>query len=101
MKNHDNPCTRVLVIEGVEVPVTQEVYLAYMQPIWREEKRQQRDLRCSGKDGHRCQDDCSTCPYRPEGRAMSLEGLMDQNFDAPDRNAIDPEAAFIKKETRE
>lgn len=32
---------------------------------------------------------------------MSLEGLMDQNFDAPDRNAIDPEAAFIKKETRE
>lgn len=33
---------RILLVEGKEVEVSEEVYKAYMQPIWREEKRTQR-----------------------------------------------------------
>ena len=31
-----------LDIEGEQVAVSKEVYLAYMQPVWREQKRQER-----------------------------------------------------------
>ena len=34
-----------LDIEGEQVAVSKEVYLAYMQPIWREQKRVERQKR--------------------------------------------------------
>ena len=33
----------IILDDGTEVPVTKEVYSAYMRPKWREEKRQQRE----------------------------------------------------------
>ena len=34
--------SRFIEIDGEKVPVSEEVYKAYMQPIWREQKRIQR-----------------------------------------------------------
>jgi hypothetical protein len=33
---------RYIEIDGVKVPVSEEIYKAYMQPVWREKKRIQR-----------------------------------------------------------
>lgn len=34
--------SRFIEIDGEEIPVSEEIYKAYMQPIWREQKRVQR-----------------------------------------------------------
>lgn len=34
--------SRFIEIDGEKVPVSEEVYKAYMQPVWREQKRIQR-----------------------------------------------------------
>lgn len=54
-----------LDIEGEQVAVSKEVYLAYMQPVWREQKRQERQKRCIDENGRRCMRDCSQCPRTP------------------------------------
>ena len=35
-----------LTIDGQKIPVTEDVYRAYKQPVWAERKRQERDKRC-------------------------------------------------------
>ena len=60
--------------EKMLVPVTDAVYKEYMRPDWREQKRRQREQRCT-VDGKRCQKDCNYCEYSPDGAALSLERL--------------------------
>ena len=60
--------------ERMLVPVTDAVYSEYMRPEWREQKRRQREQRCS-VEGKRCQKDCNHCDYSPDGAALSLERL--------------------------
>ena len=60
--------------EKMLVPVTDAIYTEYMRPEWREQKRRQREQRCT-VDGKRCQKDCNHCEYRPDGAALSLERL--------------------------
>ena len=60
--------------EKMLVPVTDPVYKEYMRPDWREQKRRQREQRCTVA-AKRCQKDCNHCEYRPDGAALSLERL--------------------------
>ena len=70
-----------LDIEGEQVAVSKEVYLAYMQPVWREQKRVERQKRCIDENGRRCMKDCSQCPKTPSGGVLSLEKFMTDGLD--------------------
>ena len=61
-----------LDIEGEQVAVSKEVYLAYMQPVWREQKRVERQKRCIDENGRRCMKDCSQCPKTPCGLSRAI-----------------------------
>ena len=65
---------RYIFIDNQAIPVTEEVYRAYMQPIWRERKRRERAKRCR-VGGIRCSGNCSQCPYQRTGDALSLEKM--------------------------
>lgn len=60
--------------------ISEEVYCAYMRPIWREAKRQSREKACRCGKGNRCQGNCSTCPHQPNGRPLSLEWLEEDGL---------------------
>lgn len=77
------------------VYVTEEVYRAYKGFDRAERKRQQRMMRCSipNEKGKliRCQEDCSKCGALRLGliqrpTPLSIEGLIEQDFDIPDPN---------------
>ena len=65
---------RYIFIDDEPIPVTEDVYRAYMRPIWREHKRRERANRCR-IGGVRCTGDCSQCPHQRTGTAVSLERL--------------------------
>lgn len=75
-----------LMIEGKKVYVTEEVYRAYKNPIWKEKKEKQRMMRCRGAKGKRCNGKCQRCEYflkgGDTGSTLSLEGLSEAG--APD-----------------
>ncbi len=77
-----------LTIEGQQIPVTEEVYRAYKQPLWAEHKRQEREKRCVISDGKgrtkRCMEDCSKCNLQRTGSVLSLDKLTMDGFDASD-----------------
>ncbi len=66
---------------GIFVPATEEQYRAYMQDVWREEQQNVRHSRCivKGLRGgtRRCTADCSQCPHKREGAALSLDQLLE------------------------
>lgn len=62
------------------VIVSEEIYYAYIRPIWAEKKRQQRAKRCRGPKGVRCQGDCSGCKYQDEGYVLSLEWVQEKDI---------------------
>ena len=74
----------------VYVPCTKEQFEAYMRPIWREQKKEQRESKCMvpGKDGRlvRCRKtnaECAECPYSAnvtfeENKSASLTYLTDE-----------------------
>ncbi len=74
--NQSNP-QRYIEIDGQQIAVSEEVYLAYYRPIWAENKRYQRQKRCMGAYGHRCTDDCATCGQQRSGTPVSLESIED------------------------
>lgn len=73
---------RFIEINGQEIPVTEEVYRAYKQPLWAEHKRKEREKRCVISDGKggtkRCDGDCSKCGKQRSGSILSLDGLADE-----------------------
>jgi len=73
-------------IDGQEVPVSEKVYRAYKRPAWAEQKREERESRCIIA-GVRCKKDCSQCPHRRTGSALSLEGFADDGFTPADLSA--------------
>ena len=48
---------RYIIVDNQPIPVTEEVYHAYMRPVWAEQKRQERAKRCR-IGGVRCVGDC-------------------------------------------
>ena len=75
-----------ITIDGQQVPVTEEVYRAYMRPMWAEQKRQEREKRCR-VNGVRCMEDCSQCPHQRTGSVVSLDQLAEDGFLPADRLA--------------
>ena len=81
-----------ITIDGEDIPVTEAVYRAYKQPLWRERKRQERQ-RAKSMDGSDC--------TRAEGAApLSIEKMLEDGFDIPMRGPS-PEDIYIWKETVE
>ncbi|MCH3999334.1 MAG: sigma-70 family RNA polymerase sigma factor [Lachnospiraceae bacterium] len=71
-----------VVVDGKEVEVSEEVYRAYKQPLWREHKRIERSQKCNlGKK--RCDKKCDTCPYSKEGAPLSLDMMFEDGLDVP------------------
>ena len=65
-------------INGEIIPVTEEVYRAYVRPLRSEKKRIAREKRCiiekraDGKRKYvRCEEKCSICPYAYEGKNLT------------------------------
>ena len=79
-------CQRHIYIEGQKVPVSEEVYQAYMRPVWAEQKRRERAKRCR-INGVRCTGDCRQCPYQRTGTTVSLEKLDEVNHAPVDLSA--------------
>jgi RNA polymerase sigma factor (sigma-70 family) len=87
-----------LTIEGQVVEVTEEVYRAYMQPLWAERKRKEREARCIISDGKggtkRCTRSCRECdlerakkglsPIERNGSVLSLDKRQADGVDFPD-----------------
>ena len=78
MKNNQQ---RYLEIDGEQIAVTEEVYLAYMRPIWAEQKQREREGRCRDENGNRCMGDCSLCHGDRDGRPVSLDKFSEDGFD--------------------
>jgi len=95
MKNNQNSEQRYLKINGEEFAVTEEVYLAYMRPVWAEAKIQEREGRCRDENGNRCMKDCRFCDKTRQGRPLSLEQFSEDGFDVVD--SIDT-AGFVENQ---
>ena len=63
-----------LMIEGKRVEVTEEVYRAYKQPLWREARNRRNRFRCRDGKGNRCIRNCLECE-------RYLIGIGAQGFD--------------------
>lgn len=84
MPIHENQQTnRYIEIDGEQIPVTEEVYLAYKRPAWAEHKRKEREKRCRDGSGNRCTGDCSRCDKKRTGSALSLDKFTDEGFNVP------------------
>ena len=62
------------MIEGKRVEVTEEVYRAYKQPLWREARNRRNRFRCRDGKGNRCTRNCLECE-------RYLIGIGAQGFD--------------------
>ena len=87
---------RYIEIDDVQVAVSEEVYRAFMRPIWAERKKREREKRCRGKKGNRCVDDCSECRETRSGRPISTERMAEYGRDVPD--PADMEEIIVKKQ---
>ena len=99
-----------LMIEGKRVEVTEEVYRAYKQPLWREERNKRNRYKCRDGQGVRCNKRCVECDYArfksgPQGNDLSLDGLIDDQmtddglvYDGFEKFIAMLEASQIRKE---
>jgi len=101
-----------------KVEVSEEVYKAFYQPIWREHDHAKRKGGCTCADWKRCYGDCGTCKYHTASKVYeSFESMFeDETKDRPDPftnvestvtetllqakrleaiQALDPESQFI------
>jgi hypothetical protein len=84
------------IVSAIMVPATKEQFEAYMRPIWREIKREERARRCMISDGKgklkRCDDDCKKCVRMKDGAALSLDAFYEKTeleFEEPSANQCD------------
>ncbi len=96
-----------VIVKEQKVPVSEEVYRAYVRPVRAQQRAMRRNWRCVLKGDKyglvRCKEDCSQCPYAQEGNAptgngTSLDFLCEAGFDAP--SAVDIETEMIEREER-
>jgi len=91
MPINDNQQTitqRNIEIDGKQIPVNENVYLADKRPSWAERKRKERERRCvisNGRGGtKRCTDDCSKCDKQRTGSVLSLDKFAEEGFEIAD-----------------
>ena len=96
-----------ITVKGQKVPVSEEVYRAYVRPVRAQQRAMRRNWRCVLKADKyglvRCKEDCSQCPYAqegnpPTGNGTSLDLLCEAGFDAP--SLVDIETDLIECEER-
>ena len=96
-----------VTVSGQKVPVSEEVYRAYVRPVRAQQRAMRRGWRCVLKADKyglvRCKEDCSQCPYAqegnpPTGNGTSLDLLCEAGFDAP--SLVDIETDLIECEER-
>ena len=96
-----------ITVKGQKVPVSEEVYRAYVRPVRAQQRAMRRNWRCVLKADKyglvRCKEDCSQCPYAqegnvPTGNGTSLDLLCEAGFDAP--SSVDIETEMIECEER-
>jgi len=75
--------------EAITVSITEEVYYAYMRPIWAEAKHQERASRCRKAKGSRCMGNCSQCPEFRSGAPLSLEWLLEDGISPASSDSVD------------
>ena len=80
-----------VIVDGEKVTVTEEVYRAYMQPVWREERNTRNRWRCRDARGVRCKGACLRCEIArigngATGNDLSLERMVEDE---------DPEFATV------
>lgn len=68
---------RFVDINGQKVPVTEEVYRAYMRPNWSEHKRNERAKRCRDENSKRCTKNCGNCSKQRIGTHYSLDSFLE------------------------
>lgn len=97
-----------ITVKGQKVPVSEEVYRAYVRPVRAQQRTEKRNKRCKVKGERsglvRCNDNCESCPYALSGKAMigmeqSLESLLESGFETP--SGIDLEADLLAAEEKE
>ena len=87
--------------EGHYEEVNEDIYYAFMRPVWREEKREQRSPRCRDGKGIRCTKDCETCEiYRlgkgPTGSVLSLDEMFDETGFEPTGSSGHAKVVLLK-----
>lgn len=97
-----------LIVKGKKIIVSEEVYRAYVRPVRAEQRAKRRERKCRivGEKGNlvRCPYNCEECEYaasgkKAQGSFLSLDGLIDEGFDVPDKNT-DVEQEYIDCEER-
>ena len=88
-QNNEN-LTYYIAIDGQQIPVTEEIYRAYKQPLWRERKRQERQ-RAKITDGPDCTKDVGATP-------LSIDRMLDDGLEIP-MEGPSPEDVMILDET--
>ncbi|MGF6376533.1 DNA-directed RNA polymerase specialized sigma24 family protein [Clostridiales Family XIII bacterium PM5-7] len=82
-------------IDGEQVPVSEEIYRSYKQPLWAEHKRKERSKRCQISNGRgglkRCEENCSQCPHQKNGSVLSLDCFEETGYLPADPVAVDPQ----------
>lgn len=94
--NHQPNDQFFIEIEDQKVPVTEEVYQAYMRPLWAEQKRSERERRCRDENGNRCTKDCSNCSKQRSGTPYSLDSFQ-EDFEFEPADKIDVEELVADK----
>ena len=96
-----------LTVKGQKVPVSEEVYRAYVRPVRAEQRSRRREWRCVLKGEKyglvRCKQDCAKCKYAlagniPTGNHVSLDALKEAGFDM--QSADDIEEALIERDEK-
>ena len=97
-----------VIVKEQKVPVSEEVYRAYVRPVRAQQRTEKRNKRCKVKGERiglvRCNGNCENCPYALSGKAtigmeQSLESLLESGFETP--SGIDLEADLLAAEERE
>ena len=76
MQSKENQGKRYYIpVDGEFVEVTEEVYLAYYQPIWNTRYHAQKngECRCTKAQLWKCDGICPGCPYYAAGKKVSID----------------------------
>lgn len=79
--------------------ITKEIYDVFMKPIWRENKRNQREGKCRYKGTSLCKNDCNNCwNLMVKRRPLSIEQMLEDRSDIAALTFPSPEEQAIKQE---
>lgn len=79
--------------------ITKEIYDVFMKPIWRENKRNQREGKCRYKGTSLCENDCNNCwNLMVKRRPLSIEQMLEDGSDIAALTFPSPEEQAIKQE---